>query len=409
MKRQIGKLSPAGVRHAAKPGLYGDGAGLWLNVGPNGSKSWVFRFMLGGRAREMGLGPLHTIGLAEARERARAARRLCLHGLDPIDRKHAERDARRLAAASAVTFEACAAKYIAANRAGWRNAKHSWQWTAALETYAYPSIGALPVSAIDTGHVTRVLEPIWTAKPETASRVRGRIEAVLNYAATHRWRSGENPARWRGHLENVLPRPSRIRKVEHHAALPWREIGAFITTLTKQEGVAATALHFAILTAARTGEVIGAHWSEIDLRHAVWTIPAEHTKANREHRVPLSDAALSVLREVGELRSGDFVFPGAKAGAGLSNMAMLVLLRRMGRGDLTAHGFRSSFRDWCSETGRPSDLAEAALAHTLGSKTQVAYQRGDLLDRRRRLMDEWARFCGRAAPVEGGEVVGLRA
>jgi integrase len=409
-RRQIDKLSPAAVRHAAKPGLYGDGGGLWLHVGPSGGKSWLYRFMLDGRAREMGLGPLHTIGLAEARERARAARRLCLDGIDPIDRKHADRDARRLAAASAVSFKDCAAKYVAANRPGWRNAKHAAQWDATLAAYAYPIIGALPVASIDTGHVTRVLEPIWTTKPETASRVRGRIEAVLDYAATHRWRSGENPARWRGHLENVLPKRSKVRKVQHYAALPWRQIGGFMAELAGQEGAAAVALRFAILTAARTGEVIGARWAEIDAEHAIWVVPAGRMKANREHRVPLSDAALTVLREAGKLHTGDrdgFVFPGRKAG--LSNMALLMALRRMGRGDLTAHGFRSTFRDWAAETGQPADTAEAALAHVVGDKTVTAYQRGDLLERRRRMMTAWAAFCGRVAADEpAGEVVALR-
>jgi integrase len=410
VKREIGKLTPAAVRHAAKPGLYGDGGGLWLNVGPSGNKSWLYRFMLDGRAREMGLGALHTIGLAEARERARSARRLCLDGVDPIDRKHADRDARRLAAESAVSFRYCAAKYIAANRAGWRNAKHAAQWDATLAAYAYPVIGALPVGAVDTGHVTRVLEPIWTTKPETASRVRGRIEAVLDYAATHRWRSRENPARWRGHLENVLPKRSKVRKVQHHAALPWRQIGAFMAELAGQEGVAVLALRFAILTAARTGEVIGARWAEIDAEHAVWIVPAIRMKANREHRAPLSDAALALLHEAGKLRASDgdgFVFPGRRAR--LSNMALLMALRRMGRGDLTTHGFRSTFRDWAAETGKPADIAEAALAHALGNKTQAAYQRGDLLERRRRLMDQWANFCGITSPVEHGKVVALHA
>jgi integrase len=410
---QIGKLSPAKVKNAARPGIYGDGGGLWLNVGPTGNKSWLYRYMLAGRARSMGLGPLHTIGLAEARERARAARRLCLDGIDPIEQKHADRDAKRLAAASAVTFKDCAAKYIAANRPGWRSSKHALQWDVTLTAYAYPIIGALLVSAIDTAHVTKVLEPIWTTKSETASRVRGRIEAILDYAAAHRWRTGENPARWRGHLENVLPKRSRVRAVEHHAALPWREIGPFMERLGGQEGVAALALRFAILTAARTGEVIGARWGEIDMQHAVWIVRAERMKANREHRVPLSDATLALLREAGKLRSGEthgFVFPGAKAGAGLSNMAMLLLLRRMGRSDVTAHGFRSAFRDWAAETGKPADIAEAALAHVVGDKTVAAYQRGDLLDRRRRLMDQWAEFCCRAGPpAEGGEVVALRA
>jgi integrase len=393
--------------------MYGDGGGLWLHIGPTGGRSWLFRYTLNGRAREMGLGPAHTIGQAEARERARAARHLCLDGIDPLDRRHAERDARRLAAASTITFKDCAAKYIAANRAGWRNTKHAAQWDATLETYAYPTIGALPVGAIDTGHVTRVLEAIWVAKPETASRVRGRIEAVLDYAATHRWRSGENPARWRGHLENVLPRRSKVAKVAHHAALPWREVAAFMGTLRGQESTAALALRFAILTAGRTKEVLEAPWREIDTTHAVWVIPAERMKAEREHRVPLAEPALAVLREAAKLR-GDAapdapVFPGRRAGQPLSNMALLMLLRRMGRDDLTAHGFRSTFRDWAAETGKPADIAEAALAHTLGSKTQLAYQRGDLLDRRRRLMDQWAAFCGRAAPAGGAEVVSLRA
>jgi integrase len=307
-----------------------------------------------------------------------------------------------------VSFKDATAKYVAANKAGWRNAKHAAQWDATLLLYAYPTIGALPVSAIDTGHVTKVLDRIWSEKPETASRVRGRIEAVLDYAKVHGWRAGENPARWKGHLENVLPKRSKVRAVVHHAALPWREIGAFMATLDTQEGVAALALRFAILTTARTGEVIGARWSEIDPQHAVWRVPGERMKAAREHRVPLADAASAVLREAAKLRQIDedtFVFPGRKTDQPLSNMAMLVLLRRMGRGDLTTHGFRSTFRDWAAETGKPADIAEAALAHTLGSKTQTAYQRGDLLDRRRALMEQWAAWCARSAD---GEVIELR-
>jgi integrase len=409
--RKIGKLSPAKLRALNTLGTYGDGDGLWFNVGPSGSKSWLRRYMLRGRAREMGLGPYPLVGPGEARARNRAAARLCLDGIDPIDQRRAERDARRQAEASAVSFRDCAAKYIAANRSGWRNAKHAAQWDATLTAYAYPTIGALPVGAIDTGHVTKVLEPIWTTKPETASRVRGRIEAVLDYATTHRWRTGENPARWRGHLENVLPKRSKVAKVEHHAALPWREIGAFMAALAGQEGVAALALRFAILTAGRTGEVIGARWSEIDQRHAVWIVPAKRMKADREHRVPLSPAAMAVLREAGELKAGEadgFLFPGMKGGKPLSNMSLLMVLRRMRRGDLTTHGMRSTFRDWAAETGKPADIAEAALAHVVGDKTVAAYQRGDLLDRRRRLMEQWAEFCGRAAP-EGGAVVPLRA
>ncbi|HUH85044.1 MAG TPA: tyrosine-type recombinase/integrase [Stellaceae bacterium] len=420
MAREIEKLSPAAVRKltrpGAKPGLHGDGAGLWLHVGeikadakPEakiGGASWIFRFMLNGRAREMGLGPLHTIGLADARELAREARKQLLAGIDPLDARDAARNARRLEAARSITFKACAEKYIAANKAGWKNAKHGDQWANTLATYVYPVIGTLPVASVDIGHVTKILEPIWTTKTETAGRVRGRIETVLDYAATHRWRQGENPARWKGHLENVLPKRSKVAKVEHHAALPWQEVSSFMITLAAQEGVAALALRFAILTAARTGEVIGARWDEIDSKAAVWTVPAERTKSSREHRVPLSEDALALLREVRKLSDGAFVFPGGARGKPLSNMAMLALLRRMERGDLTAHGFRSTFRDWAAETGRPADIAEAALAHVVGDKTVAAYQRGDLLERRRKLMAAWADFCaGRssvtALPREG--------
>jgi integrase len=409
MPRHIGKLSPAKVRTETKPGIYGDGGGLWLNVSAAGTKSWLYRFMLNGKAREMGLGPLHTIGLAEARERARAARHLCLDGIDPIDAKHADRENKRLAAASAVTFQAAARAYIAANKAGWRNAKHAAQWDSTLAAYVYPTMGALPVGAINTGHVTKVLEPIWSEKPETASRVRGRIEAVLDFAKVHRWRFGENPARWKGHIENVLPKRSKVRAVVHHAALPWREIGAFMDRLVEHGSLAALALRFTILTASRSGEALGARWREIDQQHAVWTVPAERMKAGREHRVPLSNASLAVLRVAAMLREGTgdaYVFAGRQAGLPLSNQSLRDVLHRMRRGDLTPHGFRSTLRDWASETGQPADIAEAALAHTLGTKTVLAYQRGDLLDRRRTLMEAWARFC--AGQDGAGEVVTLR-
>ena len=413
MPRLLEKLSPIEVKNTNKPGMYGDGGGLWLHVGPNAldengkptktGKSWIFRFMIDGKAREMGLGAVYTIGLSEARDKARECRKLVLEGLDPIEAKHAKRKARKLEAAKAITFQKCAEKYIAANQAGWSNAKHAEQWTATLATYVYPIIGSLSVGEIETGHVTKILEPIWTTKSETATRVRGRIEAVLSYATTHGWRTGENPARWRGHLENVLPKKSKVAKVEHHAALPWREIGGFMETLDAENGVAALALRFAILTAGRTGEVIGARWDEIDLENKVWTVPAERMKARAQHRVPLSPQALDVLKRAEALRidGAEYVFPGAKQGAPLSNMAMLVLLRRMKRDDLTAHGFRSTFRDWAAETGQPSDIAEAALAHTLGSKVQAAYQRGDLLDRRRKLMESWGEFCGVVERADG--------
>ena len=299
MPRVGEKLSPAQVLKLKTPGMYGDGHGLWLHVGPAAAspeckqkdgKSWIFRFMINGRAHEMGLGALVTIGLSEARQRAQAARQSVLDGVDPLAAKHAKLKQQKHEAAKAVTFQACAAKDIAANRAGWRNAKHGAQWEATLTAYAYPIVGGLSVADIDTGHVTRILEPIWATKPETAARVRGRIESVLDYAGTHRWREGENPARWRGHLEHVLPKRSKVRKVEHHAALPWSEMGVFMAKLVTQEGAGALALRFAILTGGRTGEVIGARWDEIDLKAALWTVPPGRTKADREHRVPLSGA-----------------------------------------------------------------------------------------------------------------------
>ncbi|WP_428487221.1 tyrosine-type recombinase/integrase [Rhodopila sp.] len=407
MARKIGKLSSAAVKNANKPGLYGDGVGLYLNVGPTGGKSWLFRFMLNGAAREMGLGPLHTIGLAEARERAAAARKLRLDGIDPLDARRAEkvRKAAEAAAEAAalVTFRKAAESYIEANKAAWRNEKHAWQWGATLAAHVYPVIGDVAVSAVNTGHVTRILTPIWNTKAETAARVRGRIETVLDFAKVHGWRAGENPARWKGHLDNVLPARAKVSKVEHHAALPWTEIGAFMAELEKLEGVAGLALRFAILTAARTGEVIGATWAEIDLKAAVWTVPGARMKAGAEHRVPLSDAALAVLRQAAKLRQTETadapVFAGGKGGkasTGLSNMAMLAVLRRMGRDDLTVHGFRSSFRDWAAEATRHEHaVVEKALAHTIDSKVEAAYRRGDLFEKRQRLMNDWAAFCGR--------------
>jgi len=407
-------------RERFHPGFHPDGNGLYLNVSDNGTASWIFRYLPPSRklvrgskntSREMGLGPLHTIGLADARERARACRHQLLDGIDPLDAKQAEKDRLAAEAAARVTFREAADKYLKAHRPSWRNEQHAWQWTNTLERFVYPMIGNLSVASVDVGHVTKILEPIWTSKAETAARVRGRIESVLDYAKTHGWRVGENPARWRGHLENVLPARAKVAKVEHHAALPWREIGAFMTTLNQEDGIAALALRFAILTAARTNEVIGATWGEIDIAAAVWSVPAERMKANKEHRVPLSEPALGVLREMAKLRASDAedvpVFPGGKggkAGKPMSNMAMLVLLRRMGRTDLTVHGFRSTFRDWAGETGKPDDIAEAALAHTLGDKTQAAYQRGDLLERRRRLMKQWAEFCGRSGTTGTGVV-----
>jgi len=396
MARPIGRLTALKVDKAKRAGMYADGGGLYLRVTQSGTKNWVFRFMLNGRPRWMGVGPLHTIGLAEARNRAAGFRLQRHDGVDPIEKRRAERLEARLDAAKAMRFKECAAKYIASHRAGWRNPKHAAQWEATLATYAEPVIGGLSVHAIDTALVVKVLEPIWTTKPETAGRVRGRIESILDWAKVRGYRAGENPARWRGHLDKLLPARSKVRRVEHHAALPCAELPGFLVSLREQEGIGARALEFAILTAARTGEVIGARWGEIDLLDKTWTLPATRMKAGKEHRVPLSARTLAILKEMQAHRHADdaFVFPGAKPGRSLSNMAFLMLLRRMGRSDVTAHGFRSSFRDWAAErTTFPSEVAEMALAHTLSDKTVAAYNRSDLFERRRRLMAAWATFC----------------
>lgn len=392
--RVIGKLTALSVSQVKRRGYYGDGGGLFLQVSTSGSKSWVFRFREDGRLREMGLGPTHTVTLAEARQKALECRKLRLDGSDPIAIRHAKRVAARLDAAKVMTFRQCAEAYIDAHRAGWRNAKHVAQWSATLTSYAFPIFGQLPVQAVGVGLVMRVLEPIWSVKPETASRVRGRIESVLDWARARGYRMGENPARWRGHIENLLPKRSKVQRVEHHAALPYGEIAAFMAELREQEGIAASALEFAILTAARTGEVIGARWEEFNLAERLWTIPGARMKAGKEHRVPLSTAGLSVIENVGQIRQSHFVFPGGKDNRPISNMAMLMLLRRLGRSDLTIHGFRSTFRDWAAEqTHFPADVAEMALAHSVGNRVEAAYRRGDLFEKRRELAEAWAIYC----------------
>jgi integrase len=406
-----GKLTALKIKTLTRPGRYGDGGGLWLQVRDAQRRSWLFRYSIAGTPRQMGLGPFPDVPLADAREAARQCRAATRQSKDPIEeRRSAKATARNTS--RAMNFRQVADRYIAAHEAGWRNAKHRYQWRATLDL-ACEQIGRTPVAAIATGDVMRVLDPIWREKPETASRLRGRIESVLDYAAAHGWRGGENPARWRGHLAKLLPAPDKVAKVKHHAALPWPEIGMFMAELRDENGVAARALEFAILTVGRTGEVIGATWPETDIRAALWVVPPLRMKAGREHRVPLSEAALAVLEAMAPLRddqSGGWVFPGGRAGRPLSNMGMMMLMRRMKRPNLTVHGFRSSFRDWCGEaTNHPREVAEQALAHTLSDKVEAAYRRGDLFEKRRRLMEDWATFCARSAQVAAADVVPIRA
>jgi integrase len=391
---KIDLLSATKVKSLKKPGDYLDGRGLYLQVRNQSSKSWILKYSMQKRAREMGLGSAFDFDLADARDMRDRYRKLVKLGVDPIEHRKTETAERAAEKAKAVTFKDAATRYIAANRSGWKNIKHASQWEATLNAYAYPTIGALPVQAIDTALLMKVLEPIWSTKPETASRVRGRIESVIAAAKARGEFKGENPATWKGHLDKLLPKTSKVRSVENHAALPYADLPAFVIELHKREGIAASALEFLILTAARTGEVLGATWDELDLRKSVWTIPDERMKNGREHQVPLSAPAVAVLERMSKITNGgNYVFFGQSSGRSLSNMALLVLLRRMKRHDLTSHGFRSTFRDWAADRGYQDAVAEAALAHTVPDAVVAAYRRTTFFELRKQMMDDWATFA----------------
>ena len=368
----------------AKPGKYGDGEGLQLAVSASGARKWVLRFQWRGRPREMGLGAFPLVSLEHARDAAREARKLAKAGIDPIADNKREK--------AVPTFGELADTVAADLSEGFRNEKHKAQWKMTLTVYAKP-LRAMSVDAIETADVLAVLKPLWTAKPETASRLRGRIEKVLNAAKAKGFRSGENPAAWRGHLENLLPKQSMLTR-GHHAAMPYADVPTFINKLRERDATAALALEFTILTAARTGEALEADWSEFDLDANVWTVPAVRMKPGRVHRVPLSERAVEILRGLEKERVSRFVFPGQKADRPLSGMSMEMVLRRMKVENATVHGFRSSFRDWAgNETPFPRDLAETALSHVIGDKAEQAYRRGDALEKRRALMEAWANYC----------------
>ncbi|WP_106640868.1 tyrosine-type recombinase/integrase [Allosphingosinicella vermicomposti] len=407
MPKRAKELSALAVKNLTTPGLHFVGGGrvpgLALQVLPTGGRSWVLRIMIGGKRRDMGLGGYPEVTLAEARDAAEAARKQVRANVDPIKIRAAEKAAIRAHAGKTMAFQDAALAFIQANEGSWRNDKHRQQWRNSLETYAYPIIGKMSLGDIELPHILKILEPIWESKTETATRLRGRIEQVLDWGTVRGFRDGLNPARWRGHLDKLLAKPKKLAKVKHHAALPWADIGAFMPKLRKAEGMGARALEFAILTACRSGEVRGATWAEIDLDAAIWTIPAERMKAGKPHSVPLSDAVVAMLKALPRMAGTNYVFPAPRGGQ-LSDMTLTAVLRRMDL-NVVPHGFRSTFREWAGESsGHPREVIEHALAHQLADKAEAAYQRGSLFPKRVKLMQDWASFC---AKPHSGNVVSL--
>jgi integrase len=394
----MGKLTSKAIQKLAKEakkGSTGDGQGLYLQITAGGSVSWIYRFKLNGKQRYMGLGPYPDVGLSEARELAADHRKLVKQGTDPLT----ARDKETKKEAAPITFTTCAARYIQSHRRSWRNAKHARQWVSTMKTYARPVIGNLPIEEITTQDVLKILAPIWTVKNETAKRVQGRIENILDYAAAHGYRDSVNPARWRGHLDKLLAKPSRVQKVSHHPAMPYDEVADFMAAVNGYNSMSSKALQLLILTATRTSEVLNSEWHELDLNNATWTIPADRMKANREHRVPLPTQAVELLSNLPRVKANTYIFAGMKQGRPLSNMSLLQFMRGIGygpsgkQGNYVPHGFRSSFRDWTGEvTSYPRDVAEMALAHTIENKVEAAYRCGDLCVKRKAAKQELAEY-----------------
>jgi integrase len=404
MARTVNRLSALKVLRLQKRGLHADGAGLYLRVADGGSRNWIFRYARHGRTHDMGLGSVHALSLADAREVAAAGRKLLAQGVDPIRHRDTERASQRVATAKAVTFKQCAEAFIASHEVGWSNPRHRQQWRNTLEQHVYPLLGSIPVSEIDVALVMRVIEPLWRTRTETASRVRGRIESILDWAKVSGYRLGENPARWRGHLDHLLPARSKVRAVKHHAAVPYAEVATFMRALRRHEDVAVRAVEFLVLTAARLGEVLEATWAEVDLTGKVWIVPAARMKAGKEHRVPLANRALAIIEQMQSVQCSNYIFPGAREGRPWSSGTLLGRVKQIGGVAATLHGFRSSFRDWAAErTNFPREVAELALAHAIPGAVEAAYRRGDLFEKRRKLMDAWAEFC--AKPSASGSVV----
>ncbi len=410
MAKTTHRLTAVKVTNLNAKGLYPDGDGLYLRITATGTKGWIFRYTRDGKLRDMGLGPLSSVGLAGARDLAAECRRQRREGIDPIEARRARQAAERAAALGSITFKECAQQLIASHEVGWRNEKHRAQWRSTMRRYAYPFIGDVAVAAVDTAMVLKILNPLWQKVPETGSRVRGRIERVLDAAKARGLRTGENPCRWRGHLDALLPPRSKVRRVRHHPSLPYADLPGFMIKLRALEGITPRALEFVILTASRTSEVLRAEWPEFELPAKLWTVPAMRMKGAREHRVPLVPRAIAILKEMAAVRQSLFVFPGMREGQPLSNMALLMLLRELRPGVVT-HGFRATFKNWCAEcTHTPNFVSEAALAHVVADKVESAYRRTDLLEKRRKLMEAWAAFCGReqtsakVVPMKGGTI-----
>ncbi len=408
MAKQINKLTDRSVKAQKKQGRYADGNGLYLQVSKSGSKSWLFRYMLDGRARQMGLGSVGTKTLSEAREDSLTYKRLLKEGIDPIQDRNNRIAKTKAANKDILTFKESTEEYLKAHSAAWKSVRHGEIWHSSVKRYAYPELGTMPISSIERSHIMRVLKPIWVKKTETAKKLRGRLEAILDWATVQDYRKGENPARWRGHLDKLLPKPSEVHTVQHFAALPYSEINNFMNKLREREALSALALRLISLTATRSGAVRGAKWSEFDLKNAIWTIPAERMKARKEHVIPLCNEALSIVLSLPHLAGSEYLFTGTRSGKPISDVVFKKLMERMKTTGITTHGFRSTFRDWAAEqTSFPREVIESALAHQLKDKTEAAYFRSNLLDKRRELMDKWGDYT-LLPTIETGEVINIK-
>lgn len=407
MAKQINKLSDRGIKSQNKSGRYADGNGLYLQVSTSGAKSWLFRYMLDGKSREMGLGSIRTETLSQAREKAKHCKKLLKSGTDPIRDRQERIAIEKADNKEMLSFQKCTEGYLKSHSASWRSARHAEIWLSSVKRFAYPIIGSIHVNKIERRHIMNILDPIWREKTDTASRLRGRLESILNWATVQEYRKGDNPARWRGYLDQLLPKPSEIHTVKHFAALPYRKINSFTTKLKEREALSALALRLIILTACRSIEMREAEWSEFDLERATWTIPNERMKMKKEHVIPLCEEALEVLQSIPRTDDSKHLFTGPRSKKPMSDVVFKKLMERMGVTGITTHGFRSTFRDWAAEqTSFPREVIEACLAHQLKDKTEAAYFRSNLLDKRRELMNKWAEYTQQVA-LESGQVISI--